>query len=118
MNNKLLNSMSRLIKPRPRGGFFPSPIIVLGVLLSLFSSVTGALRLPQQLAILSPELKKEVAAQDKELAAGSWHALLQKYRRLLASGDAPAYVHYLIGRVYSRIGLYKAARAELEECLE
>ena len=118
MNNKIINNMSRLIKPRVRRGFFPSPIIVVTVLLGLFSSVTGAIRLPSQLAFLSPELAKEIKSQDEGLAAGSWHGLLQKYRRLLAAGDAPAYVHFLVGRVYSRIGLYRSARAELEECLE
>ena len=118
MSNKIINNMSRLIKPRVRRGFFPSPIIVVTVLLGLFSSVTGAIRLPSQLAFLSPELAKEIKSQDEGLAAGSWHGLLQKYRRLLAAGDAPAYVHFLVGRVYSRIGLYRSARAELEECLE
>ena len=118
MKKNIINNMSRLIRPRIRRGFLPSPIIVVTVLLGLFSSMSGALRLPNQLAFLSPELKIEIKSQDEGLAAGSWHGLLQKYRRLLTKGDAPAYVHFLVGRVYSRIGLYQAAKAELEECLE
>ena len=93
-------------------------IIVAFSLLVLFSSVTGALKLPQELAVLSPELKSELKTQDQGLASGNWHSLLLKYRRLLRDGSAPARVHFLLGRLYSKIGLYLSASNELAQCLE
>jgi len=118
MDPRTKTALSRLISPRPSVGLFAHPIFVLAALLLLFSSVGGALRLRTGLSLLSPKLQDELSTQDRELARGAWHSLLVKYHNLIETGQRQADLHFLLGRLYSRIGLPRPALEEFASCLE
>jgi len=93
--------------------------MVAAALVGLCGDVTGALPMPTGLAMAATTLDGEVVTQDRELARGSWHDLLSKYRRMLHVEDGTRATdgHFLLGRVYARLGLAAAAREELETFL-